>query len=365
MKKSDGTRDSSSPEGNALVSGRHQTYDEIVTQTDAWADSLRAVADRSASIDSLWKEGFDRVLYTGCGSTYYLSVSASALLRNLDHVDAAAFPASEFLLYPQLVYSRPVNRTLLIACSRSGKTTETLRAVEAFRTEERGEVLVVTTDLGSPLVDLGDLVIAIPEAQETGIAQTKSFASMYLATVGIATLMAERYDLWDQLEDLIPIGKRLVNDYEDLAERLAREDINRFYYLGSGPRYGLACEACLKLQEISLTGSAAYHFLEFRHGPMSMVDEKTAVVGLLSEVSRSYEMDVLEDMRALGGQILSVGESKADVSFDSGLPEPIRGVLYLPVLQLLAYYCAMLRGLDPDVLNNLESFIDLDLPPAR
>ena len=138
------------------------------------------------------------------------------------------------------------------------------------------------------------------------------------------------------------------------------------FFLGSGPRYGLACEAMLKLKEMSLTTSEAYHFLEFRHGPKSMVDEGTLVVGLLSEAAREAEVAVLREMKELGGRILVLTEAKdgldwADhvVCFQSDLPEVTRLPLYLPTLQLLAYYRAVGKGLDPDAPRNLDAVVQL------
>ena len=66
-----------------------------------------------------------------------------------------------------------------------------------------------------------------------------------------------------------------------LAQSIGADlDLDRFYFLGSGPRYGLACELSLKMKEMSLTHSEPFHFMEFRHGPMSMVTESTVIVGL-------------------------------------------------------------------------------------
>ncbi|NOR82692.1 MAG: hypothetical protein GQ526_04290 [Ardenticatenales bacterium] len=94
---------------------------------------------------------------------------------------------------------------------------------------------------------------------------------------------------------------------------------------------------------------------------MSMVNEKAAVIGLLSEEQQAHESAVLHEMEKLGGQILSLAESNADVSFHSQVPAEIRNVLYLPVLQLLAYYRAIVKGLNPDRPNNLTAVVQLDL----
>jgi glucosamine--fructose-6-phosphate aminotransferase (isomerizing) len=91
-----------------------------------------------------------------------------------------------------------------------------------------------------------------------------------------------------------------------------------------------------------------------------MVNEKAVVVGMLSERNFSYEQAVLDEMRALGGKTVSLAESDADVTFGSGVPESVRGVLYLPVLQLMAFYRSLAKGLNPDRPSNLTAVVQLN-----
>jgi glucosamine--fructose-6-phosphate aminotransferase (isomerizing) len=93
---------------------------------------------------------------------------------------------------------------------------------------------------------------------------------------------------------------------------------------------------------------------------MSMVNEQAVVVGLLSDANQVHEAKVLSEMKTLGGRVASLGESEAEVEFQSGIPESIRGVLYLPVLQLMAFYRSVAKGLDPDRPNNLTAVVKLD-----
>jgi glucosamine--fructose-6-phosphate aminotransferase (isomerizing) len=112
---------------------------------------------------------------------------------------------------------------------------------------------------------------------------------------------------------------------------------------------------------MTLTHSEPFHFLEFRHGPMSMVNQNAAVIGLLSDANHFHEAKVLSEMKALGGRVVSLGEKNSDVSFESGLPESVSGVLYLPILQLMAFYRSVAKGLNPDQPNHLTSVVRLDL----
>jgi glucosamine--fructose-6-phosphate aminotransferase (isomerizing) len=168
--------------------------------------------------------------------------------------------------------------------------------------------------------------------------------------------------MFERMHDLPETGKRLIDAYGGLARSLGENlELDRFYFLGSGPRYGLACEANLKMKEMTLTHSEPFHFFEFRHGPKSMVNESALVVGLVSEVHQFDEGTVLKEMAALGGQTLSLSEHDADVTLNSGLPAAVRNVLYLPVLQLLACHRAIAKGLDPDRPANLDMVVKLDL----
>ncbi len=340
--------------------GISHTETEILSQPEAWEQALEVCASEATLLEGLFKRAPGEVIFTGCGSTYYLSQAAAALYQTLTGQPARAVPAGDLLLNPQAYQARDAS-TLLVAVSRSGTTTETLRAVQSFRVRAADPVLVITNYGSSPLAELSDLTLAVSKGQEQSTAQTRSFASMYVAACGMSALAAGRKDLLEAMGGLPAAGKRLIQQYGPAAQALGADlSFNRFYYLGSGTLYGLACEVNLKMKEMSLTDSEAFHFLEFRHGPMSMVSPQTMIAGLLSETNRTHEQQVLDEMQALGGRVFSLAESQADVNFDSRLPEAVRGVLYLPALQLMALGRALAKGLDPDRPHNLSSVIQLN-----
>ena len=331
------------------------TYREIKSQIEAWVQALDI-----ASKSQLPKVGdYDQVIFTGCGSTYYLSLAAATLYQELTGHVARAIPGGELLLNSGTALTN--QKSLLVAISRSGTTTETIKAVEKFKAENRGDVFVIS-NYDETLSQLADTDLVISKGQEESVAQTRSFASMYVAATALCARMADRNDLLDSMTALPEIGERLIRDFEPAARQMGEAlDFDRFYFLGSGIRYGLACEVNLKMKEMTLTHSEPFHFLEFRHGPMSMVNEKAVVVGLVSESNSSHEKAVLNEMQALGGKTVALGESGMDIAFRSGIPESVRGVLYLPVLQLMAFYRSLAKGLNPDRPNNLSAVVKLDL----
>ncbi len=185
------------------------TRQEILSQPEAWTAALDVLgAERQAILDSARPVHFDQILYTGCGSTYYLALAAASLTQELTGRSCRAFPASELWLYPHSSYT--AGKTLLVAVSRSGETTETLRACQAFLSDRRGDLLTLSCYGEMPLAKLGTLNLVFPSGQEQSVAQTRAFSTLYLATVALACLWAGRLDLFDSLGRLPEAGRQVL-----------------------------------------------------------------------------------------------------------------------------------------------------------
>lgn len=342
----------------------HHTYQEITSEGKVWKATLQGFEGQSKTVINLLKRPFGEVIFTGCGSTYYLSLAAAAAWQALTGTRARAVPASELWLFPDTVLSK--QETLLVAVSRSGETSETLRAMQVFRKQKGPDVLCVSVYPDAELLRNAPYSLVAQEAGEKSVAQTRSFTSMYLLTLAAAYLASGDDQALADLQFLPDRFQPLVDRYESLSRQLAEDSrLNQFIFLGSGWHFGLACEVMLKMKEMSLSTSEAFHFLEFRHGPKSMVAPGTLIVGLLSDAAYEQEIKVLEEMHALGATVLAFVEKDQGVPADyvvelqSGLPDLSRAVLQLPFLQLLAYYRAMHKGLNPDRPANLEAVVRL------
>lgn len=344
-----------------MDSPRHHTRNEILSQPEAWSAALDVMREQASALrDFFQAHHFDSILFTGCGSTYYLALASAALCQGLTGVASRGLPASEIWLYPRSSYLNSY-KTLLVAVSRSGETTETLRACQAFRARGHGDVLTLSCYPGRALTELGAVNLVFPSGQEESVAQTRAFSTLYLATLALAAIWADRADLFDELSRLPAACQSLISNHQSLPQTLGHDStLDRFYFLGSGPRYGLACELSLKMKEMSLSHSEPFHFLEFRHGPKSMVTPSTLMIGLVSESNRAHEVAVLDDMRAQGARVLAMGEQGVDVTFESGLSEAAHSVLCLPIGQLLAFERSLRNGLNPDRPHNLDAVVRLD-----
>jgi glucosamine--fructose-6-phosphate aminotransferase (isomerizing) len=330
------------------------TETEILSQPRVWRQTIDAL-DPMGFLAPFAPDSTE-VLVTGCGSTHYLAMSAAALLRNAG-VRAWALPASELIAEASPSIPSP-GRTTLLAISRSGTTTETVMAVEHFRRLGGRTVGLITCYPDTPLALASDVVWAAPEAAEESVAQTRSFSSMLVIVSAIAGALRGA-DL-SALHRLPEAAEQILAESRAPVASLASDEgLSSYFFLGSGALYGVAAEGMLKLKEMSLTSSEAYHTLEFRHGPMSMCDESTAVVALVSPERADLENAVLRDITPFGPAIVTVGpEGTHRVPGD--VPGWAAPALYLLPLQLLALERATNRHLDPDQPRHLTAVIHLD-----
>jgi glucosamine--fructose-6-phosphate aminotransferase (isomerizing) len=350
-----------------MASSSH-TYTEIVSQPTVWQTAVEEVAAQRAALEEFFSTPPpSEVLYVGCGSTYYGTLVAASTFQALTGIPARAVPASEVILFPDTVLPRS-NHPLLIAPSRSGETSESIRAVEVFRERCGERVFTVCCEPESTLARTATFGLMLPAAMEKSVVQTRSYSTILLALQLTTAVIAGREDVWAQGQRLPAWTEGWLATHEATWESLADEGWRDVVLLGSGPLYGQAAEGKLVLTEMSLTPAQSYHFLEVRHGPKALVGGGTLVVGLLSEANPDLERPVLRELGVQGATTLAclptewpVDEPRPNYLFP--LPEPLsdflNGFPALMLIQTLAYFRAV--GLNPDAPKNLQAVTRLDL----
>jgi len=340
------------------------SWGEIDTQAESWAGALAAATASRGAVRQLFGDG-GRVLFIGCGSTHYLAQFAAPFFQAVTGRPSCGLPSSELLLQTDTVVAAG-ERPVVVALSRSGETSESIMAMEKMRALGcQGLTISCYGETG--LSAASDMTITIPEGREKSFAQTRSFAGMLVAAQAVAALVAKDEALLAELAALPGLAADLIARARPLARRWGEDaSIQRITYLGSGWLYGVASEATVKMKEMSLSMAEPYHFMEFRHGPMSLVDREHLVVALVSERARDYELAVLRDLQERGARIVAVAnDTRGLEAFDDALAldapvsERAHPVLYLPVVQLMAYYRSMARGLNPDRPRNVVMAIKL------
>jgi len=344
------------------------SYPEIITQTESWQCAIDATLALSDTLKPLLQNGRQQgVVFCGCGSTHYLAQFAAPYYQRMTGATCRGVPSSELALQTDTLLTSD-DKPLVVALSRSGETSETVMAVKKMA--QRGcPVLTISCYDQTPLSAASDLTIGIEAGREQSFAQTRSFAGMLVAVQTCAALAPESKQDLSELRQLTMLGADVIARAEMTARTFGPDEtIKRITYLGSGERFGLAAEATVKMKEMSLSLAEPYRFMEFRHGPMSLVDSEHLIVALLSDEMEAYERAVLLDLKERGARIVAIAPTSKDLDdvaeavlpLNAPIAEASRAVLYLPLVQLLAYYRAMGRGLNPDRPRNVVMAIQLD-----
>lgn len=341
-------------DGNPAAPGAH-SLNEILSQAECWRKCFAELKHSDAFEEAQACFGDSKEwLFIGCGSSYYVALAAAATMKSLTGRRAWAVPASEILLYPELIF--PSTPFLPVLISRSGRTSEVLKAAEVLK--ERGvPSLAITCAKRQALENLASVTITLP-ADEQSTVMTRSFTSMLLALQFLAGRIAHN-DAY--CNELLSMPEKAAPALAKLPERIrefaAQHTFANYVCLGHGPFYGLACEYSLKLTEMSLSTAQVFHSLEFRHGPKSIVTPQTLVIFLLSEHGYTAECELLEEIKSLGGTTVAIA-NQADarvraasdlvVDFQLPLAEFARLAPALVPGQLLALQTGLNKGLNPD-----------------
>lgn len=353
---------------NPLSKSRSHTEIEIHSQPRCWAESLRGL-EKDPEIERTIREfsSSRRWLFIGCGSSYYLALAAAVSWKAATGLDAEAVPASELLLFPDLVLDQDSPpRPVLI--SRSGATSEVLRAGD-FLIAKGIPFVAVTCAKGADLERMARTTIRPAAAREESTVMTLSFTSMLLAVQYLAAKLAGNTPFLGSLRDMPAASQTFVERASPAVKAFVEDDVFADYvWLGQGPYYGLACEGALKVNEMSCSYAQSYHTLEFRHGPKSIVGPETLIMFQLSEAGFEPERAVLEEVKDLGGTTLAIAR-KADKrvrqAADLVLELPLEGHEYAGLAarmvpaQLLGLYTGLKKRLDPDNPRNLSRVVTL------
>jgi len=287
-----------------------------------------------------------RYVVVGCGSSYNLAMSIAAHC-NERGFNAIAVPSHEWLRRPRSYEADPAD-CQVIAVSRSGETSELVQAARKSRSEGL-TVIAITCDDASSLVATSDCVLSMRTHPEEGIVMTASASLMLLLGLRFAGIQTE--GAAGSAEALLKEFDR--QDWSFLAER------SHFVFLGGGALYGIAAEGALKLQEMSLSVTQTYHPLEYRHGPVSLVDKRSLVVMLYNPDTREEEERLAAELSAKAAFVVGFGGA-GDISLPVEGPSELRGLLCLPALQLMGLRLAQRRGIDATAPRHLTKVVKLD-----
>jgi len=301
-----------------------------------------------------------QVVLTACGTSRYAALIGRYVFSKLAGKFSDVIMASEFHYF-----SDSIDRnTLVIAVSQSGETADVMQGVKKAR-ENGANVFSLVNVVGSSLARMSDKVIYLNCGPEIGVAATKSFASQLVIFYLLAFAMANKLEEGiEKIRAISHVVQRNLDDSREKLRELAQKLKKKkdFYYLARGINFALAGEGALKLKEIAYIHAEGMPAGELKHGTLALIEKGTPVVAICpGDYTLSETLANIAETKARGAFVIGVSD-QLDSSFDEWIKIPPVEEIFYPLvtvvpLQLLAYYIAVAKGLDPDKPRNLAKSV--------
>jgi glutamine---fructose-6-phosphate transaminase (isomerizing) len=286
------------------------------------------------------------LVFVGCGTSYYLARTLAAVANSLGRL-AIAVPGAEWLSYPKSHLADEAG-AIVVGLSRSGTTTETVAAIRASR--ERGlKTIAISCEPGSTILEAAETGIYLPTDPREGIVMSVSATLMLLAGLRLvgATVTPADIDAAESALHALDAGSDVITGRE------------HFVFLGAGPLYGIACEGALKLMEMSINPAQPFHPMEYRHGPVSLIDARSLVVQLYGAETAADEAALTAELQAKGARVIGFG-GPGDLAIGQHTDSPASALRVLPALQLLGEKVALARNIDTETPRHLTKVVVLN-----
>lgn len=340
----------------------YKSYAEIHGQYRSLEQTLDYIGSRYGEIRDFFGAGNGDIVYTACGSSYWMGLSANLSMRLKTGRKTDAVKAGDVLLNGALygAYADP----LFVCPSRSGKTSEVIMALDILKkTYPNSKAMIITGDPNSPLAEKAGYKLFLPWAVERSICQTGFFSNLYLANVLIAEAAAGKTELFDDARRYLRNAPPLYKKHEETAREIAAKRPLSVVCLGGGRLYGVCVEGAYVVIEMAEMNANYYHLMEYRHGPIVTADRDTHVFILSSGSDGAFEKGIAADAAKAGASVHTVSCGGPDGEFDFSLegdyPGEITALHYIYCMQSLAFSLSVARGRDPDSPGSLTSHIEL------
>lgn len=319
-------------------------------------------------------ENINKVIITACGTAMHAGLIGKNMIERLARIPVSVEIASEFR------YQNPIvdKQTLVITISQSGETADTLAALKLAKSKGAKTLSVVNVK-GSSVARESDYVLYTHAGPEISVASTKAYtvqlSIMYLIAFRLAYIakqiseeeakmyMEHLNSVPNQVEEALSFDTQT----ENIAKRISKA--NSIFFIGRGLDHALSCEGSLKLKEISYIHSEAYAAGELKHGTISLITDNVPVIALATQPDVYAKMiSNVQEVRSRGAKVILITDVNAAVDAslcDHQIVLPETSPLFTPfvsavVLQYLAYYVSVEKGLNVDQPRNLAKSVTVE-----
>ncbi len=319
-------------------------------------------------------QNIQQIYIVACGSAYHVGMAVQYVIEEFSSISVRVELASEFR-YRKMKLAK---NSLVIIISQSGETADSLAALRMSK-DAGVKTFGIVNVVGSSIAREADSVFYTLAGPEISVATTKAYSTQliagYLLAMQFALARGEmEQSVYDELlAELNTIPEKIEKILEDkeriqwYANKLA--GCKDAFFIGRGIDYAIGLEGSLKMKEISYIHSEAYAAGELKHGPISLIEDKIPVIGILTQPDL-YEKTVsnMVEVKSRGASLMGLTtygnysmEDLADFTVYIPQTDPhFAGSLSVVPLQLLGYYVSVAKGYDVDKPRNLAKSVTVE-----
>ncbi|KKA27630.1 hypothetical protein TD95_001736, partial [Thielaviopsis punctulata] len=315
-----------------------------------------------------------RIIFIACGTSYHSCMAVRGIFEELAEIPISVELASDFLDRQAPVFRDDT----CVFVSQSGETADSLMALRYCL--ERGALTVgIVNVVGSSISLLTHCGVHINAGPEIGVASTKAYTSQFIAMVMFALSLSEdraskaqrREEIMEGLSNISAQIKAILEQDTAIKNLCAQVFKNQksLLLLGRGSQYSTALEGALKIKEISYLHCEAVMSGELKHGVLALVDENLPIIMILTRDNLfKKSLNAYQQVVARGGKPIVIC-NEGDEEFKNAdalkieIPQTVdalQGILNVIPLQLIAYWLAVLEGLNVDFPRNLAKSVTVE-----
>ncbi len=333
----------------------HFMIKEIFDQKSSLASAINHSDEEINNFIEKLQKG-NGVYMVSCGTAHKASMSAEYYFSQIAKRKINVVPASEMPAFEHFINEK----TVLFAVSQSGETADILEVLEQGK--KKGATIISITNVeSSAIAKISDNHLPLRAGKEKAVASTKATTSQMALLLLLAYADSKRLNEGRQiLQNLAANVNEMINPrYEDHIKEVAKKlsDIKNIFIIGRNSLYPMALESAIKIMEVSYIHAQGFAAGEMKHGPIALIEEGTVCIvlgGDMETISNATEL------KSRGARIIGVAPER-DKIFDDWLKVPesscAQSIVSILPVQILAYYLAIERGLDPDMPRNLAKSV--------
>lgn len=348
-------------EKNGYITGK-----EIQQQPELWLETMAILKENFNAIENYLKEidiKNSKIIFTGAGTSEFIGKTLAPYMRKKTGLDIESRATTDIVSNPEMYFPKDKD-IVLVSFARSGNSPESVATVEITnKFSQRVKHIFITCNSQGKLAQMNiknKITINMPErSNDLGFAMTGSFSCMVLTGYSIFNLN-ELSKIEKEVFDLVGDSTKNIEKFNEILHKIAGQDFERVVTLGSGPLCGLAEEISLKILELCAGNitSISNTPLGFRHGPKSIVNNKTLIIFLMSnnEYSRKYDTDLLQELKKDNKALEIITLDNCTNANDLKTISPsftsendiLISLSYLVPCQMLAFFKSLEQNITPD-----------------